>query len=113
MTGDGMAADQPEGLGRPKGEMVAAWFGRGQGTGSARQGRKQTRDSGIVEMMKKEVGKSSFHGRAILRPLKNIGGLDGGEPVAPAEVSESGFRNDRLAVDKEDPGTMSPFRVGA
>jgi len=108
-----MAAHQPEGLGRQKGEMVAAWFGSGQGAGFSRQGRKQTRDSRIVEMVKKEVGKSSFHGWALFRPFENIGGHDGGEPVAPAEVSESGFRNDRLAVDKEDPGTVSSLWVGA
>ena len=112
MTSDRMAADQPEGLGRQKGEIAAAWFRRGKGTGFAGQGRKQTRDPRIVEMMKKEIGKGSIHGRAFLRPLKNIGGHNRGEPVAPTEVSESGFRNDRLTVDEEDPGSVAAPGIG-
>ena len=77
------------------------------------QGRKQTPDPRFVEMVKKKIRQGGFKRWAFLQPFHHIGSHHGGQPVAPAEVIEGGFRNHRLPVDKKDPGPVSAFRVAA
>ena len=112
VTGDGMATDPAEAARRPPGGTAAAGFGRREAGGSSGQGRKQTRDPLVFQMVKKEICQDSLHGWAFLCPLKNISRHDGGKPVAATKVSQSRLRDDGLSIDEKDPGAVSAFRVG-
>jgi hypothetical protein len=63
--------------------------------------------------MEKEVGQSGVEGGPLLHPLGHIGRDHGRKPVTAAQVGEGGFRNDGLAIDKKNPGSLSSLWVGA
>ena len=63
-------------------------------------------------MMEKEVRQGGFQRGTFFQPGQNIAGDHTGEPVAPTEAGESRFRNDRLSVDKENPGSVAALGIG-